>query len=162
VSMFEGWTSLHIFAQCGKPIEKVTKLIENGANIEATAIDSMLTALHLAAENPNPNIDFDFVVEIYANAFYFILTTITTVGYGDITGNTTPELLFSMIVEFVGLTFFSFLTGTISVMFSGDQSFESLINARMEQLDLWLLRLENCNKEEKIPNRLYHSIKEFI
>ena len=54
--MFEGWTSLHIFAQCGKPIEKVTKLIENGANIEATAIDSMLTALHLAAENPNPNI----------------------------------------------------------------------------------------------------------
>ena len=77
-------------------------------------------------------ISFDFVVEIYANAFYFILTTITTVGYGDITGNTTLELLFSMIVEFVGLTFFSFLTGTISVMFSGDQSFESLINARME------------------------------
>lgn len=106
--------------------------------------------------------DFDFVVEIYANAFYFILTTITTVGYGDINGNTTPELLFSMCVEFIGLTFFSFLTGTISVMFSGDQSFESLINARMEQLDLWLLRLENCNKEEKIPNRLYHSIKEFI
>jgi len=84
------------------------------------------------------------------------------VGYGDLGGSTTIELLFSMIVEFVGLTFFSFLTGTISVMFSGDQSFESLINARMEQLDLWLLRLENCNKEEKIPNKLYHSIKEFI
>lgn len=32
----------------------------------------------------------------------------------------------------------------------------------MEQLDLWLLRLENCNKEEKIPNHLYYSIKEFI
>lgn len=29
-------------------------------------------------------------------------------------------------------------------------------------MDLWLLRLENCNKEEKIPNQLYHSIKEFI
>ena len=32
----------------------------------------------------------------------------------------------------------------------------------MEQLDLWLLRLERCNKEEQIPNKLYHSIKEFI
>ena len=74
----------------------------------------------------------DYWVDIYANAFYFILTTITTVGYGDLGGSTTLELLFSMIVEFVGLTFFSFLTGTISVMFSGDQSFESLINARME------------------------------
>lgn len=102
------------------------------------------------------------MVQIYANSFYFILTTITTVGYGDINGDTTIELLFSMSIEFIGLTFFSFLTGTISVMFSGDQSFESLINARMEQLDLWLLRLENCNKEEKIPNTLYHSIKEFI
>jgi hypothetical protein len=59
-------------------------------------------------------------LEIYVNAFYFILTTITTVGYGDISGSTTYEYLFSMGVEFIGLTFFSFLTGTISVMFSGD------------------------------------------
>lgn len=67
-----------------------------------------------------------------------------------------------MAIEFIGLTFFSFLTGTISVMFSGDQSFEALINARMEQLDMWLLKLENCNKDEKIPHGLYYSIKEFI
>ena len=77
-------------------------------------------------------VKYDFKIEIYINAFYFILTTITTVGYGDINGTTTYELLFSMCVEFVGLTFFSFLTGTISVMFSGDQSFESLINTHME------------------------------
>ena len=32
----------------------------------------------------------------------------------------------------------------------------------MEELDLWLLRLENCNKAEKIPNKLYDIIKEFI
>ena len=47
-------------------------------------------------------------------------------------------------------------------MFSGDQSFESLINARMEELDLWLLKLENCNSKDKIPNQLYNSIKVFI
>jgi hypothetical protein len=91
-----------------------------------------------------------------------MLQTITTVGYGDESVNNTDERLFIMCVEFVGLTFFSFLTGTISVMFSGDQSFESLINARMEQLDLWLLRLENCNTQIKIHNKLYHSIKAII
>lgn len=69
----------------------------------------------------DPNLmPFNYYMEIYANAFYFILTTITTVGYGDITGTTTTEYMFSMGVEFIGLTFFSFLTGTISVMFSGD------------------------------------------
>ena len=56
----------------------------------------------------------------------------TTVGYGDVNGSTSEELLFTMVVEFMGLTFFSFLTGTIGIMFSGDQSFESLINERME------------------------------
>jgi hypothetical protein len=91
-----------------------------------------------------------------------MLQTITTVGYGDVNGSTTIEYLYSMLVEFVGLTFFSFLTGTISVMFSGDQSFESLINGRMKELDLWLLKLENCDKTTKIPNKLYHDIKEFI
>merc|ERR1740130_1494015 len=75
----------------------------------------------------DPNVDeYTYMWVIYFNAFYFILTTITTVGYGDISGSTTNEYLFSMCVEFIGLTFFSFLTGTISVMFSGDQSFESL------------------------------------
>jgi hypothetical protein len=44
----------------------------------------------------------------------------TTVGYGDVNGSTKEELLFSMMVEFMGLTFFSFLTGTIGIMFSGD------------------------------------------
>ena len=105
---------------------------------------------------------YNYFGTIYISAFYFILTTITTVGYGDISGSTTKEYLFSMCVEFVGLTFFSFLTGTISVMFTGDQSFESLMNARLEELDLWLLRLENCNSEEKIPNTLFQSIKEFM
>ena len=60
-----------------------------------------------------------YCLEIYVNAAYFILTTITTVGYGDISGNNKNEYMFSMCVQFVGLTFFSFLTGTINVMFSG-------------------------------------------
>lgn len=29
--------------------------------------------------------------EIYMASFYYILTTVTTVGYGDITGNTFTE-----------------------------------------------------------------------
>ena len=63
---------------------------------------------------------YEYFTSIYPNAFYFILTTITTVGYGDITGSTSFEYIFSMFVEFIGLTFFSLLTGTISVMFSSD------------------------------------------
>ena len=32
----------------------------------------------------------------------------------------------------------------------------------MEELDLWLLKLENCVSKDKIPNQLYNTIKVFI
>ena len=94
-------------------------------------VNSFISEQQIKEDDPELG-NFDYMRAIYVNSFYFILTTITTVGYGDIGGSTTYEIFFSMAVEFIGLTFFSFLTGTISVMFSGDQSFESLINARME------------------------------
>ena len=124
-------------------------------------VNIFLAKVRLERNDPSL-ISYDFQWEIYVNAFYFVMTTITTVGYGDFVGHTTYEYIFSMCVEFIGLSFFSFLTGVVKEMFSDNQSFENLINARMEQLDLWLLRLETCNKEQQIPNKLYHSIKEFI
>jgi hypothetical protein len=46
---------------------------------------------------------------LYIASFYFTIVTLTTVGYGDYSGNTTKEYIFSMILEFLGLTFFSIL-----------------------------------------------------
>jgi hypothetical protein len=44
---------------------------------------------------------------VYIFALYWIFEVITTVGYGDYSGSTTQELIFSMFLEFAGLTFFS-------------------------------------------------------
>lgn len=81
-------------------------------------------------------------LRIYLNSLYFVLTTITTVGYGDMGGHTTSEYMFSMVMEFVGMSFFSFLMGSIGDMLTGTQRFEDLINEHMEELDLWLRKLE--------------------
>lgn len=47
--------------------------------------------------------DFDFnednSTQIYIFAVYWILETLTTVGYGDYYGNTRNEYLFSMVLE---------------------------------------------------------------
>jgi len=43
---------------------------------------------------------------IYVFSFYWIITTLTTVGYGDYTGAEMEEIIFTMILEFIGLTFF--------------------------------------------------------
>ena len=63
------------------------------------------------------SIDDNF--NLYLPSYYFILTTITTVGYGDFTYNTWQEKCFVIMIEFVGLTFFSFLIGSGRGILSG-------------------------------------------
>lgn len=60
---------------------------------------------------------------IYAFAQYWIITVITTVGYGDVNGETGKEYLFAIMVEFCGLSFFSLLMGVLSPLFKADESF---------------------------------------
>jgi hypothetical protein len=44
---------------------------------------------------------------IYWTSWYFIATSITTVGYGDISGFTTHERAFNILLMFFGLIIFS-------------------------------------------------------
>ena len=51
---------------------------------------------------------------VYVTAVYWVITTLTTVGYGDFKGYTPNEFLFQMIVEFLGIGVFSYLMGSIN------------------------------------------------
>lgn len=57
---------------------------------------------------------------------------ITTVGYGDYTGMTSEELLFSIALQFIGLVFFSFLMGSINGIFNTSDNFEDLIDEKLD------------------------------
>jgi len=104
----------------------------------------------------------DYAGELLIESYYFIVTTITTVGYGDVKGGNSNEYVFSMFIEFGGLAFYSMLMGTITMMFSGDQSFEALINERMRELDLWLRKLELSNQGMRLKLEMYTDIKKNI
>jgi hypothetical protein len=46
---------------------------------------------------------------LWASAFYFVVTTSTTVGYGDYFATTLQERAFCLILQFVGICVFSTL-----------------------------------------------------
>lgn len=50
----------------------------------------------------------------YAVSAYFVMQTITTVGYGDISIITTGERSICIVLELVGVIFFSFASGSLT------------------------------------------------
>ena len=51
---------------------------------------------------------------MYSTAVYWVITTLTTVGYGDYKGYTVNEYAFQMVVEFLGIGTFSYFMGSIN------------------------------------------------
>ena len=60
----------------------------------------------------------DSYISIYVASIYMIVQTRTTVGWGDLTGQTGAEYVYCMCLMFIGLVFFSFLMGSINKMLS--------------------------------------------
>ena len=58
----------------------------------------------------------------YTTAFYWAVTTLATVGYGDVKGYTWQEYCFNMFVEFIGIAFFSFVLGSINSIFMAEST----------------------------------------
>jgi hypothetical protein len=70
--------------------------------------------------NSNPswivakNIQDENYLDIYLASLYFIIVTITTVGYGDIIGNTFPEIAFQILLLILGTIAYSFIISYFS------------------------------------------------
>lgn len=80
--------------------------------------------------------------------FYFVIVTLTTVGYGDITPVTFNEKVISLILIVAGIFIFSTITAGISSYFT-DRLLNNDENMLDEKLDKILLELETIKKENK-------------
>ena len=98
----------------------------------------------------------------YIFAFYWIFEVITTVGYGDYSGSTSEEYIFSIALEFLGLTFFSFLMGSINGIFNTSDNFDDLIEEKLDSLDMWIKKIEKSNKPFHIQPTLYNDIRNYV
>jgi len=71
----------------------------------------------------------------YYDALWYLLVTITTVGYGDISPFTNGGRLVGAMVMFVGIGFISFLTATITAFFVRNKKEPKTNNLLHEKLD---------------------------
>ncbi len=94
-------------------------------------------------------------VENYVRALYWAVTTITTIGYGDITPQTTEQMVFAMMVQITGVAIFGFLIGRIASIFSKKDPAETEYLASLEKLDV-------LHRRKPFPEKLYRRITAYF
>lgn len=70
----------------------------------------------------------------YIASFYFTLTTLATIGFGDITPRTTPEILWTIAMMVTGTTFFAYTTATVTSIIASFDVKDSNFRSRMHSL----------------------------
>lgn len=73
--------------------------------------------------------------ELYVSAFYFTVTTIVTVGYGDITAVSNGEKIVCIFLMLIGVIAFSFGTGALSSIIASYDTSQAKLKEKMSTLN---------------------------
>eukprot|EP01052_Picozoa_sp_SAG31_P001524 SAG31_NODE_51_length_30464_cov_16.835628_11_plen_571_part_00 len=95
--------------------------------------------------------------ELYTLSFYFVFTTMTTVGYGDISPHTYVEYYFAMWVMFLGTIVFGYIVGSMSTTVANQ---EAEVLAKMDYLSTLMQRKKVKPSIQNRVQRHYAYVKE--
>jgi uncharacterized membrane protein len=93
--------------------------------------------------------------DLYVTSFYFSVTTIVTVGYGDITAISSTEKIVAVFLMIIGVIAFSFATGALSSIIANIDQSEAILKEKMATLS-------DIEFEYKINKTLYNNLVKSI
>ena len=64
----------------------------------------------------------DQFASLYMTSFYWVITSFSSVGYGEIVGNSSLEYGYQMFIEMLGIAVFGMMIGTIQKLFLGSKT----------------------------------------
>ena len=84
---------------------------------------------------------------VYLASLYWIISTFTSVGYGEISGKTIFEELFCILVEMIGIGFYGYMIGAFQQLFIEIRS-EDQFDEEQTAVDQSLMALGKVKPEE--------------
>ena len=121
-------------------------------------------SIHIFIANQNSkswiisyNLQDSSIFLLFLNSFYFIITTITTVGYGDMLGNSLAETIFKIILLTLGISLYSWIVSNIGNYVNN----ESRISIRFNKDEgiLEEIRISYPNMPYKLYNQIFHHLE---
>lgn len=76
----------------------------------------------------------------YFSAFYWAFQTVTTVGYGDFTVQTTTEYILALLWMMIGVNFYSFTIGNVSSIIAAMDSKAAVLNSKLNTLNEYSIK----------------------
>ena len=99
--------------------------------------------------------DVDKMGNMYTVGLYWTITTITTVGYGDISATNTEERIVACVIMVIGVIAFSFATGSFSSIIQNVDSRQAEYRKRLDVL-------KELRMSYGIDDNLYMELNAFI
>ena len=97
---------------------------------------------------------------LYFFSVYWVCTVVTTVGYGDYSGQNSLEISFTFFLMFFGFSVFSMLQVAVLQVVRHDTRFSKFSQETEGRITLWLSNLEKSNDSIQLPVDIYEGIKE--
>jgi hyperpolarization activated cyclic nucleotide-gated potassium channel 1 len=94
-------------------------------------------------------------VEIYLTCIYFVFTTFTTVGYGDITPVSNSEKIFTIVMMAFGAWIYSYMIGAMSSTIKSRDQAKSILKAKKKFL-------KDFSKAIDLPLDLTLKVKNYL
>jgi hypothetical protein len=94
-------------------------------------------------------------VELYIVSFYFTVTTIVTVGYGDITPKNSGERIICVLLMLIGVISFSIGTGILSSIIAN-------YDTALAKLEEKMSTLQEMRTEYQLGTDLYKKLHKSI
>ncbi len=90
----------------------------------------------------------------YISALYWAVTTLTTVGYGDITPITLPQTIYTMVVMLFGVAVYGYVIGNISTLLVNTDEAKARYVSKIEELNAFFT--DKC-----LPYELQEKIRDY-
>lgn len=91
---------------------------------------------------------------LYLRALYWTITTLTTVGYGDITPRDSGQLAYAMVVMVLGAAMFGYVIGNVANLLANADTLRTQHLARLERAVLFL-------RDRGAPRPLRNRIRDY-
>ncbi len=99
------------------------------------------------------NLDISSFPNIYLSSIYFLVATVTSVGYGDIIGKSFTEFCFQIILLIVGILSYSWMISSISNYVKENSKQNELFNRKLTMLKE--IKLEHPNMSVELYDKIY-------